>query len=180
MKVINLLGGPGTGKSTTSASVFSALKKMGEKCELVTEFAKYLTYQESFKVLSDQLFVFSTQHHKIWNIKDTVDYIVTDSPLLLSLVYFNPDNGVYEKSSFDKLVIDTINSYDNINIFLKRNIEEHPYQEYGRTQTLDQAIDIDNHIKFILNEFNVKYIEVEMIGDYESKIIDIIINGGLK
>ena len=38
--VINLIGGPGCGKSTIAAELFSRLKKMGVTCELVTEYIK--------------------------------------------------------------------------------------------------------------------------------------------
>ena len=36
--VINLIAGPCSGKSTISAELFARLKKMGVKCELVTEY----------------------------------------------------------------------------------------------------------------------------------------------
>ena len=38
--VINLLGSPGAGKSTTAARLFYELKMKGVKCELITEYAK--------------------------------------------------------------------------------------------------------------------------------------------
>lgn len=40
--VINLIGGPGSGKSTTAAGLFFRMKSMGVRCELVTEYAKEL------------------------------------------------------------------------------------------------------------------------------------------
>ena len=39
LKVINLYGGPGTGKSTTAAALFALIKREGYNVELVTEFA---------------------------------------------------------------------------------------------------------------------------------------------
>lgn len=41
-KVINLYGGPGTGKSTTAAMLFAKMKLAGFNCEYVPEFAKDL------------------------------------------------------------------------------------------------------------------------------------------
>jgi hypothetical protein len=38
--LVNLYAGPGTGKSTMAANVFSELKWMGVNCELALEFAK--------------------------------------------------------------------------------------------------------------------------------------------
>ena len=38
--VINLIGGPCSGKSTIAAELFARLKKMGVHCELVSEYIK--------------------------------------------------------------------------------------------------------------------------------------------
>ena len=45
-KVINLFGGPGAGKSTTAAGLFYEMKVRDIKCELVTEYAKDMTYEK--------------------------------------------------------------------------------------------------------------------------------------
>ena len=132
------------------------MKSKGYKVELVTEFAKDLVYQESFFRLKDQLMILARQNHKLWVLKDKVDYAIVDSPLLLSQHYFQ-DNGDYSEKLFKDFVLDTYNKYDNLNVFLKRNIEEHPYQQYGRSQTLEEAIEIDNSIKNILEEVKADY-----------------------
>ena len=38
--VVNLFGGPGTGKSTMMAGIFAKLKSLGYDCEMCVEFAK--------------------------------------------------------------------------------------------------------------------------------------------
>lgn len=43
-RIINLWAGPGSGKSTIAAYVFSKLKMKNINCELVTEYAKQLVY----------------------------------------------------------------------------------------------------------------------------------------
>ena len=58
------------------------MKSRGYKVELVTEFAKDLVYQESYFRLKDQLMIFARQNHKLWVLKDKVDYAIVDSPLL--------------------------------------------------------------------------------------------------
>ena len=40
---------------------------------------------------------------------------------------------------------------------MQRNIEEHPYQQYGRSQTLEESIEIDSSIKNILEEVKADY-----------------------
>ena len=132
------------------------MKSKGYKVELVTEFAKDLVYQESFFRLKDQLMILARQNHKLWVLKDKVDYAIVDSPLLLSQHYFQ-DNGDYSEKLFKDVVLDTYNRYDNLNVFLKIKIKEHPYQQYGRSQTLEEAIEIDNSIKNILEEVKADY-----------------------
>jgi len=156
MKVINLYGGPGTGKSTAAAGLFHKMKTAGAKVELITEYAKDKVYQESFFLLKDQLYIFTKQHHKLWRLKDKVDYAIVDSPLLLSLHYFQP-NEIYDEDLFKKFVLSTFNAYDNINIFLLRDTDIHPYQNYGRMQTEAEAKIIDKKIKSLLEYNNIKY-----------------------
>lgn len=83
--VINLIGGPGAGKSTTAAGVFFLLKLLNVRCELVTEFAKELTYDENWSDLKRQLYVTAEQERRQRRLVDKVDFIVTDSPLLLGV-----------------------------------------------------------------------------------------------
>ena len=75
MRVINLFGGPGAGKSTTAAGLFFFMKSdssFDKSVELVTEFAKDLTYAERFKELQgdNQLYITSKQHSKLHRIED--------------------------------------------------------------------------------------------------------------
>ena len=50
---ICLYASPSSGKSTMAANVFSKLKMFGVNCELVTEFAKDLVWDNSMIELSD-------------------------------------------------------------------------------------------------------------------------------
>ena len=85
-KVINFYGGPSAGKSTMAAQLFGIMKANRFNVEYVPEFAKDLTWKQS-KCLDDQLYVFAVQHHALYTLLGQVDYIITDSPLLLSLHY---------------------------------------------------------------------------------------------
>ena len=89
MVLINLYGAPGAGKSTGAAYVFSKLKMNGINAELVTEFAKDKVWEESKEVFKNQAYIFGKQYFRISRCEDKVDVIVTDSPLLLSIIYNN-------------------------------------------------------------------------------------------
>ena len=131
--VLNLFGGPGSGKSTGAAYVFALLKMAGVNAELVTEAAKDMTWEESFKNLTDQVFVFGKQAHRLFRCADKVQVIVTDSPIFLSTIY-NKDNKI--DNSLYNLVIDVMERYDNINILLNR---VKPYNPIGRSQTAEES-----------------------------------------
>lgn len=142
MKVINLFAGPGAGKSTTAAGLFHIMKQDGYKVELVTEYAKDIVWADRHKELDDQLYITAKQHHRIFLLKNKVDYCVTDSPLLLSLVYSR-----MMPQSFHPFVKDIFHEYDNLAVILKRT---KPYVLFGRTQTEDEAKDLDAQIRTLV------------------------------
>jgi ABC-type oligopeptide transport system ATPase subunit len=144
MKVINLFGGPGVGKSTTAAALFVLMKQAGHKVELVTEFAKTLTYEENRVTLDNQLALLGEQDRKLRRLSGKVDYAITDSPLLLSLVYAR---GEFRRGWFTDAVRGAFDSYNNVQIFLKR---KKAYQTYGRWQTEEEARELDKEIAAML------------------------------
>lgn len=166
MKVINLFGGPGAGKSTTAAGAFHKMKLMGKNVELVTEFAKDLTWDERKMELDDQLFVLAHQHHRLWRLREKVDYVVTDSPLLLNLLYVK---SRHLPDSFNSFVADVWNSYTNINYVIKR---VKAYTPIGRNQTECEARHIDTEVDRLLDTMNIECMEVN--GDESA--VDIILN----
>ena len=76
-KVINLFGNPGSGKSTTASYLFSEMKALGIEVELVTEVAKDLVWDEDWKRLNNQVYIFSTQLQRIDRLVGKVEYIIT-------------------------------------------------------------------------------------------------------
>jgi len=151
--IINFMAGPGAGKSTTAAAVFSLLKLHNVNAELVTEFAKDLTWEERSKTLQNQYYVWAKQQHRFWRIRSEVDVIVTDSPLFFSLVY-----GSQDSRPFSQLVMDEFNSYENMNYYINR---VKPYQEKGRNQSEDEAVGLDTIVKQKLKENYIKYKEIK-------------------
>lgn len=148
--VINLFGGPGCGKSTTAAAVFSLLKLHSVETELITEFAKDLVWEERFHTFKNQHYLFGKQHHRLWRVGDKVDVMVTDSPIFLSLVY---RKELYS-DVFRKVVLEEFNAYNNINFFLNRI---KPYNEVGRNQTKKEAKQIDREIIKDLDKHSIDY-----------------------
>lgn len=141
MKVVNLFGGPGVGKSTTAAGLFFLMKQAPHEVELVTEYAKELVWAKRESMFRQQHYVFAKQSDRLERLRGKVDWVVTDAPLLLSIVYGRETSQ--EHSGFEQYVNDVSNSHSNVNIFLHR---EKPYNASGRTQTAEQAISLDAKI----------------------------------
>ncbi len=158
--VVNLFGGPGSGKSTLSAGVFSLLKLHGVNCELVTEFAKDLTWEERNVAISNQYYIFGKQHHRLYRLQNKVDVIITDAPLLFNVVYGKLYSNVDDV--FFDLVYNLNAEFNNLNFFLNRT---KLYEESGRSQTFEEAKHIDEIITDVLEKGSWKFNIVD--GDYK-------------
>lgn len=140
-KVINLWAGPGAGKSTTAAGLFFHMKTDGHKCELVTEYAKELCYDGRLLSLHPET-ILKQQYARQDRLNGKVDWIITDSPLLLSWIY-SKNNKVRKKAE------NFTGEFDNYHFYIKR---VKPYKNYGRTQDEKEAIELDKEIKKYLDE----------------------------
>lgn len=145
LKVINLFGAPCSGKSTVAAGLFSILKRRYKNVELVTEFAKDLVWDENYGELNDQLLVLATQNHRLMRLQGKVEWVITDSPLMLNLIY-----GVLKFKDFEtfrEMVNMVIDQYENTNIFLERNF---PYDPVGRSRDEEMNNDRADQIEHML------------------------------
>lgn len=141
MKLVNLYSGPGAGKSTAAAHIFSHLKRHNVKTELVGEFAKELIYLGNETQLVNQVYIMGCQYRKQKDLqRHGIDISISDSPLLLQLVYCK--NKPYYPE-MEALVRKLDSEFNNINVFVKRN---KPYQTYGRVNTEDEAKKLDKLI----------------------------------
>lgn len=150
-KILNFFGGPGVGKSTAAAGVFAHMKEHDYSVEYVSEYAKELTWEKNIPLLQNQIHVFAEQLRRQWRLINQVDYIITDSPLLLSSIYFQY-YAQSEKISlfteeYQQLAVDyfdqTFLQFNNVNFMIKRN---KPYKSTGRNQKEDEARVIDGLI----------------------------------
>ena len=157
LKVINLFGAPGVGKSTIAAGLFYFMKMSSISVEHVTEYAKYLVLTDRVQQLEDeQLYLLAKQHHKQHILKGKYEWAITDSPLLLC-AYYAPKETT--PPSFQQMVNEYNNAFENYNIFLTRGLEEQEtiFEEQGRLQNKETAYKIQceqiefltkNHIPF--------------------------------
>jgi len=146
--VINLIGGPGSGKSTGAAYVFSQLKMHGINCEYVPEWAKEAVWERRGKPFENQLYVLGKQSYRMSRLRGEVDVIITDSPILMGAYYCQ---SLPYAEDFTKVLLGVHEEYDNINIFIER---VKPYNPKGRFQNEEGAKKIDEEIQKLYARFN--------------------------
>ena len=173
-KIINLFAGPGTGKTSIAAGVLYELKKRHISCDAPYEFPKVLAWDDNQSAIKDQLYVLANQHRGIVQSFGKVEYIVMDSPILLSLIYKNYYNGTEYPSSlytelFDKMVLDIHSQYENLNIVLKRGVGL--FNETERYQDLGQSIELDYMIMDTLDKNEIPYMELEVDENTVNRIL---------
>ncbi|SRR6266581_4205712 len=170
-KLINLFAGPSSGKTTIACGIFHWMKDKRLNIEYAPEYAKDIMWDSSYHLLDDQMSIFGKQHRRIYRLLNKVEYIITDSPLLFSLVYGREAMKKYDdtwRDSFHRLVLDLHYQYENYNYFVERG--DRKYIREGRTQDVDAAKEKDLQMHQMLNENKIHY---KTIVSYEDVLHDL-------
>lgn len=158
-KVINLFGGAGSGKSTLAAAIFYELKMRGLNAETVGEFVKRWAWEGRALGKFDQFHIFGQQCYSESVLYEKVDFIITDSPLMLIPFYEKMLNNT-------NMLEDTVSKFMTFaqahgvtyhNFWLTR---PEVYDTRGRWQTREEASKVDEDLKDFLKEKNHKIIEL--------------------
>jgi len=162
-KVINFIGQAGAGKSSHAASLFAHMKVQGYNVELISEYAKAMVWRESTGMLNNQVYILAKQYEQQERLRDKVDYIITDSPLLLNYYY---NRG--KVKSLEPLVYELWDSFDNIMFYVERT---KPYVALGRYQTENEA-DLDGiAIRRMIDASGEPYRVIKSLPDTSSETV---------
>ena len=157
--VINAFAGPGAGKTTSCLEIAEKLKKQGFVTEYVQEYAKDLVYDNNLTMLDGhyehQFAILNEQMKRINRLYGKVDFIVTDSPILLNNTYLNEDKNTEVYSSYSDSVNKLYGLYNNFNYFVERNTSA--FEKEGRIHNLEQSIAIDNELKNMLHDNKIDF-----------------------
>jgi len=164
--LINVSGGPGAGKSTFAALVYSGLSVLGKRAELITEIAKEYVWDERKIKITDQLYLLGAQIRRESRVLGKVEFLITDSPAFLSPIYMSLFANKHS-SDFSKAMEGIVLEYYKyckeeghriINAHVKRVNE---YDPIGRFQNKEQAIALDKHI--LLTAFYIQGLELRTV-----------------
>jgi len=153
--IINFFGAPSSGKSTAAAQLFCDFKKKNVSCELVTEYVKDWAWEQRPITKYDQLFIVMNQLRRETILFDKVDFIITDSPVLLGCFYDEYYNN-------HQLARHSVLAY--LNMIQKQGIistnywlEHQGYQDTsGRYHKLSDCYEINSSMKKWLQDLNIK------------------------
>jgi len=163
-RIICLYGGPGTGKSTNCAGLFYHLKLRGFDCEMNREYIKDWVWEGRGIKEGDQTYFFAKQARKerLYMLKN-LDFIITDSPLVLTHFYGLQYDSFEQKYNTSLMMLKNHHGfcrdhgYKVEHFFLKRVKK---YNPNGRNETENQARKFDIKIKGMLNSLEIHYQEV--------------------
>ena len=157
--VINAFAGPGAGKTTSCLEVAEKLKKQGFVTEYVQEYAKELVYDNNLIMLDGhyehQFDILKEQVKRINRLYGKVDFILTDSPVLLNNTYLNEDKGTNDYVTYCENVKKIYTLYDNFNYFVER--DKSAFEKEGRIHNLEQSIVIDDELKNTLHNNQIDF-----------------------
>jgi len=157
--LVGLWAGPGAGKSTGAAYVFSKLKMAGINCELAQEYAKDRVWQEDFKVFENQFYVTAKQSLRVSRLYGKVDVIVTDAPVLQGAPYA-VNKPYYE--DYRRCLRAIYDEIPHLDFFIHRNKS---YNPKGRFQDEAGARVLDEEILSFMKTEGLEFTEV--FGDLE-------------
>jgi nicotinamide riboside kinase len=152
--IINLYGGPGSGKSTSAAYLYYLLKAGGYNVELVREYVKEWAWENRAIGKFDQLYFLGKQTRKESMLYGKVDYVITDSPVLIGVYYaqlYSPPNfanGIRD-AAYSFYWLAEQEGHKHIHVMLKRT---KPYNAAGRYQTEAEAKGIDAAMRQMLDD----------------------------
>jgi hypothetical protein len=159
--VANLLGGSGLGKSTSAALLYGGMKNAGWDTELVREFVKEWAWEGKKPDAIGQSIIYGRQLEREANLYGKVDYVVTDSPLILCSVYraFYYGSDIITPLILKDLQEAKKQGVDHVNFLLKRN---KPFDTRGRFEDEATARKIDRCVQNFLDYHAIPYVTVDV------------------
>ncbi len=148
-KVINIIGGPGSGKSLIAAAIILYLHLHQKTVEAIPDYAKSLVWQQNHEVLKNQYFIAQRQFEMLNLLDGQVQYLITECALP-QVLYYNENyaDNICDIAKTRAQILAWYGQHDNVNIFVERGDKK--YVHTGRFQDEEQACAIDRGLHALL------------------------------
>ena len=174
---IAMAGGPGCGKSSLSRQLTTELyNKRKVNCQYVTEMArdyinKALLLGKFVPSIADQLIIFSKQIEREQIVPQSADFLITDSPIFLPLIFFHnlcDFTDFQQRTAFlhiyESYLDKYLKWYDYIFV-LKR---QKPFLKDGtRHESEEQSDEIGNQVYSFLKFHKIPFHTIQTPNDEE-------------
>jgi predicted ATPase len=168
--IIEVLGIPGSGKTTLSAFLFAELKESSVPCELVMEYARYhivhkreekgLSYKDPLVLTDTDQFTIATmqaQNELIYANNSSPDtVIVADSSPYNALLYAK--EHLQSNEAF-KRQLEILNNTNRMFLYCPP-VHKPTVNDYNRVHSAEQIQGLDDALKEIIKEYNLPVIEL--------------------
>lgn len=144
--VINLYAGSSAGKSTLAAGVYTELKLRHGNAELVREYIKKWAWKKTPPGKFDQIYVLGQQINSESMLYEQVDFIVTDSPILICPFFeqYLLGKGFLKNTALDFMKWAEEHGIVYLHFWLERPEQ---FDTRGRFESKEQAMNIDKLMK---------------------------------
>lgn len=154
--LINFLGSPGSGKSTLGTQLYTELKIRGYEVEFVNEFVKTWTYTGRKVNKFGQYYIFGMETENQSRLFNKVDFIIADSPVLLTSFYqqhyWGSNTLIIPAKEFYKFAEEE--GVEVVNIFIDR---KYKYNPKGRFQTEEESEEVKVKLLQFLKDNDYEY-----------------------
>ena len=162
LKVINILGSPGMGKSAIASGLYYLMKKNHHSVGLSREYAKYaIIAGREWQLKEEQLYLFAKQHHELFILRGQYEHAISDSPLMLTAFYSSPEIA---PPSFFQCVYDYNATFESINFFISRDLANPNvvFEDTARAHNRKQSIKAEQDLRIFLENWNIQYTDIQV------------------
>jgi tRNA uridine 5-carbamoylmethylation protein Kti12 len=175
--LINFIGAPCSGKTTTAAMVFAEFKERGITCEFIVEQARFyiaekrLKQKENFKLTTSDQYKMMSKQFKIEQCMvqaSTGAIVISDS---------SPLNGLLYVKKFTKDIlelVDKVNQNLGLTFYCPPVNPQLGLKDPNRVHTYEDSVIIDLSVKAIIDQFSPMTNLIELSGNTTARCSQVI------
>ena len=155
-KVVNIIGGPGCGKSLFSAAIMLHLHQHHKTVEQLPDHARLLVWRGDHDALRNQYQIALQQFRMLELLHTQVQYLVCECSLP-QLLYYNAHyaDNVCDIARTRAQILQWYGRHDNINVLVERG--DGPYVQAGRRQDEEGARAVDRALRVLLDQEHIAH-----------------------